>query len=107
MNLQDRVTDAMCALNESWLSRTTPRFFAVGTEVTRALSMEIVRSRIGEDLAGKSSPTHGRRSRGRPTLTYVDVLKKDAGAQSTAELAGCMENRDDWKQRWRARLRTT
>ena len=53
MNLQDRVTDAMCALNESWLSRTTPRFFAVGTEVTRALSMEIVRSRIGEDLAGK------------------------------------------------------
>ena len=52
-------------------------------------------------------PTHGRRSRGRPTLTYVDVHKKDAGAQSTDELAGCMENRDDWKQRWRARLRTT
>ena len=38
--------DAMCALNESWLSRTTPRFLAVGTEVTRAWSMEI-------DLAGK------------------------------------------------------
>ena len=52
-------------------------------------------------------PTHGHRSRGRPTLTYVDVLKKDAGAQSTNELARCMENRDDWKQRWRARLRTT
>ena len=52
-------------------------------------------------------PTHGHRSQVRPALTYVDVLKKDAGAQSTAELAGCMENRDDWKQRWRARLRTT
>ncbi|KAJ8381294.1 hypothetical protein SKAU_G00020720 [Synaphobranchus kaupii] len=52
-------------------------------------------------------PTHGRRSRGRPTLTYVDVLKKDAGAQSTDELARCMENRDDWRRRWRARLRTT
>ena len=52
-------------------------------------------------------PTHGHRSRGRPTLTYVDILKKDAGAQSTNELAGCMENRDDWKRRWKARLRTT
>ena len=52
-------------------------------------------------------PTHGHRSRGRPTLTYVDVLKKDAGAQSTNELAGCMENRDDWRRRWKARLRTT
>ena len=52
-------------------------------------------------------PTHGHRSRGRPTLTYVDVLKSDAGAQSTNELARCMENRDDWKRRWRARLRTT
>ena len=42
-------------------------------------------------------PTHGHRSRGGQTLTYVDVLKKDVGAQSTSELAGCMENRDDWK----------
>ena len=52
-------------------------------------------------------PSHGHLSRGCPTLTYVDVLKKDAGVQSTSELAGCMENRDDWKQRWKARLRTT
>ena len=52
-------------------------------------------------------PTHGHRSRGRPTSTYVDVLKKDSGARNTSELAGCMENRDDWKRRWRARLRTT
>ena len=52
-------------------------------------------------------PTHGHRSRGRPALTYVDILKKDAGAQSTKELERCMENRDDWKQRWLARLRTT
>ena len=52
-------------------------------------------------------PTHGHRSRGRPTLTYVDVLKMDTGVQSTSELAGCMANRDDWKRRWKARLRTT
>ena len=55
MNLQDRVTDAMCSLNERWLSRTTPRFLAVGTDVTRVLSTDIVRSRVGEDLAGKKS----------------------------------------------------
>ena len=52
-------------------------------------------------------PTHGHRSRGRPTKTYVDILKEDVGTQNTNELARCMENRDDWKQRWRARLRTT
>ena len=49
-------------------------------------------------------PMHGHQSRARPTLTYLDVLKKDAGAQSTNR---CMENRDDLKGRWRARLRTT
>ena len=36
--------------------------------------------------------TNTHRSRGRPTPTYVDVLKKDAGAESTNELARCMEN---------------
>ncbi len=52
-------------------------------------------------------PSRGCRLRGRPTLTYVDILKKDAGVQSTSELERCMENREDWKQRWKARLRTT
>ena len=52
MNLQDLVTAAMWALNDSWLSRTTPRFFAVGVDVTVALSMEMVSSCIGQDLAG-------------------------------------------------------
>ena len=52
-------------------------------------------------------PTHGHRSTGRPTSTYVDVLKKDSGAESTNELARCMENRDDWRRPWRARLRMT
>ena len=46
----------MCALNESWLSRTTPRSLAVGTDVTRVLSTDIERScnALGEeDVAGK------------------------------------------------------
>ena len=55
MNLQDRVTAVMCALNERWLSRMTPRFFAVGAEVTKALSTVIDSSRMGDDLAGKKS----------------------------------------------------
>ena len=46
-------------------------------------------------------PTRGHRSRGRSALTYVDVLKKDAGAESSSELAGCMENREDWRLRWK------
>ena len=54
MNLQDLVTDAMWALNDSWLSRTTPRFLAVGVDATVALSMEMVSSCIGHDLAGKN-----------------------------------------------------
>lgn len=41
---------------------------------------------------------HGQGSRGHPTLTYVDILKKDAEPQSTNELAMCTGNREDWKQ---------
>ena len=51
-------------------------------------------------------PNEGRRHPGRQTLTYVDVLKKDAGVSSPQELAGCMDEREDWKLRWKARLRT-
>ena len=46
-------------------------------------------------------PMCGHRSRGRSALMYVDVLKKDAGAESSSELAGCMENRNDWRLRWK------
>lgn len=51
--------------------------------------------------------TNRHRSRGHPTPTYVDVLKINTGAESTKELARCMENWDDWIHRWRTRLRTT
>ncbi|KAJ8346398.1 hypothetical protein SKAU_G00277990 [Synaphobranchus kaupii] len=53
------------------------------------------------------SPGRGRRSRGRPTPTFVDILKKDVGAETTGEIAGCMEDRVGWRRRWEARLRTT
>ena len=52
-------------------------------------------------------PSRGHRSRGHPTKTFVEVLAQDAGVESSAELARCMEEREDWKKRWRTRLRTT
>ena len=36
------------------------------------------------------TPTHGKRNRGRPTVTMVDVLMKDTGTASTEELARCI-----------------
>lgn len=41
---------------------------------------------------------HGQGSQGHPTLTYVDILKKDAEPQGTNELAICTGNQEDWKQ---------
>ena len=38
-------------------------------------------------------PTHGQRDRGRPKLTYVDLLKSDAGAVTTSELEALMNDR--------------
>lgn len=37
----------------------------------------------------------------------VDVLKTDAGAGSSGDLASFMEDGDDRRRRWRARVRTT
>ena len=51
-------------------------------------------------------PNDGPRHPGRKTLTCMDVLKKDAGVSISQELAGCMEERKDWKLPWKARLRT-
>lgn len=51
-------------------------------------------------------PTHGHRSRGHSTPTFVDVLKK-CWNKSTNELARCMANQDDWRRQWKACLRTT
>ena len=50
-------------------------------------------------------PTHGRTQHGRPKMTYVQVLRRDANVETTGELAVCMCNRDDWRVRTRAWLR--
>ena len=41
--------------------------------------------------------THGCASRGRPALSYVKVLKSDAGVTHTEELTACLKERDEWR----------
>ena len=38
-------------------------------------------------------PTYGRASRGRSALSYVEVLKSDAGVTYTEEFTACMKER--------------
>ena len=61
----------------------------------------------GKLVLWEPSRARGHRSRGHPTKTFVEVLAQDAGVESSAELARCMDEREDWKKRWRTRLRTT
>ena len=42
-------------------------------------------------------PTHGRASRGRPALSYVEVLKSDACVTDTEDLTACMKERAEWR----------
>jgi len=42
---------------------------------------------------------------GHHMATFVEVLVWGAGVESSAELVRCMDEREDWKVRWRTRLR--
>ena len=41
-------------------------------------------------------PRHGRRSKGRPAKSYINILAADTGAERS-ELPGLMGNRERWK----------
>ena len=43
-------------------------------------------------------PTQGHRSRGRPTLTYIDVLRRDIGLNNLGEIKGLMNDRLLWRR---------
>ena len=43
-------------------------------------------------------PNHGKRSPGRPRITFVDVLRKDTGLDSTTELKALMDDRVLWRR---------
>ena len=61
----------------------------------------------GKLVLWEPTPSEGHRSRGGATKTYVDTLKKDTHLETTEEMAGCMENRDDWSLRRNVPLWTT
>ena len=50
-------------------------------------------------------PTQGRRSAGRPTKTFVDLLHQDTGF-TTHEIEACMQDRRLWKAIIGVRLKT-
>ena len=43
-------------------------------------------------------PLHGQARRGRPTKTFVDVLRQDTGLGDVKEIASVMEERDAWRK---------
>ena len=51
-------------------------------------------------------PTHGQRGRGRPKMTYVDLLKSDTGAATTGEIEALMNDRTVWRATVNSRLRS-
>ena len=94
------------AMNIHWSSKTTNKVLYGGMP---AVSDKIASRRL--QLAGHCyrhpelcanqvllwEPNHGQRGRGRPRVTFLDVLKRDTGAASTEELATLMSNRAVWK----------
>ena len=42
-------------------------------------------------------PTHGRRARGRPPITFIETLKRDTGLSSSSEIQTLMEDRELWR----------
>ena len=61
----------------------------------------------GRPVLLEPSPARGHRLSGHPTASSLEVLARYAGVESSAELARCMDEREDWKIRWRICLRTT
>ena len=52
-------------------------------------------------------PNQNLRRRGRPTVDFVEVLRKDAGNLTTTELHTMMEDRTVWRNHVTALLRAT
>ena len=99
-------------LNISWTERQTNAM--VFCRLIRALDM-IAQRRIR--LAGHSArhedilthqlvhwePQHGYRRRGRPHLTYVDILQRDTGLGDSKEINKLMLDRKIWREAIAAR----
>ena len=96
------------ALNVSWKQKMTntdlygklPKISSKITERRLKLAGHI--HRHPELTANKLlfwEPTHGFPNLGKPHHTYIDMLRRDTGIQSTQEIGSLMLERRSWKQR--------
>ena len=42
-------------------------------------------------------PSHGKKTRGRPHATFLDILKRDTGLSSASEIRTLVDDRDEWR----------
>ena len=94
------------ALNRSWRDHPTNKELYGNTP---PLSQSIRRHRLRfaghcwrskQELAGDLvvwAPSHGRRSQGRPRMTYPEQLANDIGCLPQ-ELPALMSNKDEWRR---------
>ena len=96
------------ALNVSWKQRLTNEVLygklpKVSSKITeRRLKLAGHIHRHPELTANKLlfwEPSHGRRNQGAPPETYIKMLRKDTGVDSTQEIGSLMLERKCWRQR--------
>ena len=95
------------ALNRSWRDHPTNKeLYANIPPISQSIRLQRLRFaghcwRNKEELAGKVllwSPSHGRRSQGRPKRTYPEQLADDVGCHAE-ELPALMSDKTEWKRR--------
>ena len=95
------------ALNVSWKEhRTNAMLYKNLPKVTTKIRQRRMKLaghciRHGEELASKLvlwEPTEGKRKRGKPSTTYIDILLEDTDAHNTSELRMVMEDRNQWRE---------
>ena len=93
-------------LNVSWRSHTTnndlygelPKLTEKIAERRMRLAGHCIRHQ--EEVTSNLvmwQPTHGTVKRGRPALTYVDMLRKDTGLHATSEIRSIMLEKNIWR----------
>ena len=95
------------ALDVSWKERKTNlelyRNLPLVSEKIRERRMRLAGHcmRHGDEIAEKLvlwSSNDGKRSRGRPAITYIDNLLDDTGLDNIEELQMVMQDRQSWSQ---------
>ena len=94
------------ALNVSWKQHmTNVELYGELPPVSEKIAMHRLRLaghcvRHKEEMASDLvlwEPTHGRPSRGRKHLTYIDTLRKDTGLEDTKDIRNVMLDRNSWR----------